>query len=96
MVDFKTYREKREAELKELKTNLKQMEAKADKARAEVKLRLQEDIKKMRKKIDETSDKLESLKESSGERSEELKKGFEETWKDLKFLYEKVKKNFDR
>ena len=95
MADFKTYREKREAELKELKANLRLMEAKAEKARAEVKLRLQDDIKKTRKKIDETSDKLESMKKSSEEKSEELKKGFEETWKDLKFLYEKTKKNFD-
>lgn len=94
MVDFKTYREKREAELKELKADLKHMEAKAQKARAEVKERLQDDIKKMRKKIDEMNNKLESLKETSGEKSEEVKKGFEESWKDLKFLYDKMKKNF--
>ena len=78
------YRQKREAELKELNARLELLESKADKAKAELKIGFDEQIYELKEKRDNLKGKIDELKEASGEAWSDMTKGVEEAVTDLK------------
>jgi len=78
------YREKFEANLKELKAQIDVLEARADKVKAELKLDFKQQIKSLRQKRDSIANKLDQLKQSSGEAWKDLKNGLESATEELK------------
>jgi hypothetical protein len=78
------YRQKREAELKELNARLALLESKAEKAEAEAKIGYNEQIFELKEKRDNLTHKIAELKEAGGEAWQDMKKGIEEAATDLK------------
>jgi galactokinase/mevalonate kinase-like predicted kinase len=78
------YRQKQRADLKELTARLQLLEAKAEKASADVKMSYNQELRNLREKQKEASEKIEQLREATGEAWQEVKKGTEEAMADLK------------
>ncbi len=61
-----------------------ELAAKADQAQADAKVKYQEEIKKLKAKLNETQGRLHQVKASSGEAWETLKDGTEKAWGELR------------
>ena len=77
------YEKKLEAQLKEWKTDIDKMKAKADKADAEAKLEYYKQIEDLRTKQEAAQKKLTELKASGESAWEDLKAGIDLAWKSL-------------
>ncbi len=78
------YREKWEAELKILNTKISELEAKADKVRAEAKIEYAKGIEAIKAKQKDVKKKIQEMKKAGSEAGENLKSGMESALYDLK------------
>ena len=86
--------ETREAQLKEWGIDLEKFRAKADKAKTEEKVKLDNEVATLRAKMGEARKKLEELKKAGGAASGELKKGVENSWAELKKAFDNATTKF--
>jgi hypothetical protein len=77
------YKEKIEAQLKEFAAKIEVLAAKAEKAKAEAKVKYSQQIEGLRAKQESVRQKLQDLKEPGGEAWDDLKKGIDAAIGDL-------------
>ncbi len=94
MEEKELYREKFEAQLKELKVQMDLLEAKAGQVKAESKLELNNQIQTLRQKRDAVRSKLDEIKSSSGGAWKDLKAGLEKAADELKGALDKALDQF--
>jgi nucleotide-binding universal stress UspA family protein len=87
----KVYVDKVESQLKEWGTEIDILKAKAEKAKAEAKIKYYERIKDLRAKQESLGLKLQELKGSGGEAWEEVKTGVDKAVKELKEAFKRAK-----
>lgn len=90
----KEYVDKMEAQLKVWDAELQTLAAKAEKARAEAKADLNEQIKRLRAKHAETKTKLDELRGKSEGAWVDVKDGIEKAWRELKTGIDKAVMKF--
>ena len=83
MEDRKSYIGKMAAKLKEWDDEVQKLEAKADKAKADVKAEYRQRIEELQSKKEEAQQKLNKLQEAGEGAWEDLKGGVEQSWKIL-------------
>lgn len=88
------YQEKLEAQLREWSAKIDVLNAKADKAKAELKIEYAEQIEDLRAKQTAAQTKLQELSKSGELAWEELKPGLEHAWHDLKISVENALSKF--
>lgn len=88
------YIEKFKEKLDEWDTDIDELEAKAQKAKAGMKNELDDQITSLRVKRDLARLKLSEIKDASEEAWEDVKGGAEEAWSDLKDAMGKAKSHF--
>ncbi len=88
------YIEKFKEKLDEWDTDIDELEAKAQKAKAGMKNELDDQITSLRLKRDLARFKLSEIKDASEEAWEDVKGGAEEAWADLKDAMGKAKSHF--
>jgi uncharacterized coiled-coil DUF342 family protein len=84
----KAYQEMLEAQFAEWNAQLSLFRAKADKARAEVKVEYYRIIESLQHRQDEARTKLKELKAASDEAWEDLKSGAEKAWAEIKTAFD--------
>jgi uncharacterized coiled-coil DUF342 family protein len=84
------YIDKLEAQLKEWSAKIDGLEAKADRAGADARIKLSKEIDKLKKNRTEAKNKINELKEASEDAWEELKEGAENIWKEYKSTLDNV------
>lgn len=88
------YQEKMKAELREWQARIDILKAKADKVKAEKQGEYHEEIKALRAKQEQLSEKLAAL-ESAGEQGwEKAKSGVENAWNELKESVDSITRRF--
>lgn len=90
----KAYEEKLDAQLEEWSAQIAQLKARADKARAEVKIEYYKTIETLQHRQDEASAKLHELKSSGDEAWEDLKAGAEKAWAEIKTAFHEAASKF--
>ncbi|MFZ1985348.1 MAG: coiled coil domain-containing protein [Desulfatitalea sp.] len=90
----KAYEEKLDAQLKEWRAQSALLKAKADKAKADVKIEYYKTIDTLQRKQDEAGTKLRELKASGDEAWNDLKAGAEKIWSDVKTAYHDATSRF--
>ena len=90
----KAYEEKLEAQLREWRAQKALLKAKADKAKADVKIDYYKTIDVLQRKEDEAKTKLEELKTAGDEAWEEIKTGAEKAWSEVKIAYHEATSRF--
>ncbi len=88
------YQEKLEAQLREWTAKIAELKAKADKAKAEVKMEYVEQIEKLRIQQAAAEAKLQELRQSGEQAWEDLKPGLERAWKELKTAVDHARSKF--
>lgn len=78
------YQERREAQLREWAARIESLRAKADRAKAEAKIKYLEQIEAAESKLEVARARLKELVAASDEVWEELKEGVEEAWEDVR------------
>ena len=86
--------ETRESQLKEWGIDLEKFRAKADKAKTDKKVKLDNEVATLRGKMGEARKKLEDLKKAGDAASGELKKGVENAWAELKNAFDNATTKF--
>ena len=89
-----SYQEKLEAQLKEWSAKVKELQAKAEGAKADVKIEMQNHIKTLQEKQEVAQQKLKELKDAGADAWEKAKPGLESAMDGLKGAWESVKKHF--
>lgn len=79
----KAYQEKMEAQIREWSAKMELLRAKADKTKAEAKIKYYEQIEELKEKQELAHLKLNELRGSKDEAWEELKAGFDKAWEEL-------------
>ncbi len=90
----KAYEEKLDAQLKEWSAQLTLLKAKADNAKADIKIRYYETIDILQRRKDEVSHKFHELRVASDEAWADLKTGVEKAWSDAKAAYQDAMSRF--
>ena len=90
----KAYEEKLDAQLKEWSAQIALLKAKADGARADLKIDYHKTIEALQRKNDEARTKLQELKTSGDEAWEDLKIGAEKVWSEVKAAYHDASSRF--
>ncbi len=90
----KAYEEKLDAQLDEWNAQIELLKAKADKAKAEVRIEYYETIEALLHKQDNARTKLHALKTASDEAWEDLKTGAENVWTDVKTAFSSAASKF--
>lgn len=90
----KAYQEKIELQLKEWTVNIDVLKAKADKAKADARLKYKEQIENLRVKQEVALEKLQELKDSGGEAWEEITGGVDKALEDLKKAFSRARSRF--
>jgi len=90
----KAYEEKLDAQLKEWSAQLALLKAKAENARADVKIEYLKAVEAMLRKQNEAGKKLQELKTSGDEAWEDLKTGAEKAWAEVKTAYHDASSRF--
>ncbi len=90
----KAYEEKLDAQLKEWSAQIALFKARADKAKAEVKIEYYKTIEALQHKQDEAMTKLHELKTSGDEAWEDLKTGAEKAWAEVKAAFHSAASKF--
>jgi predicted RNase H-like nuclease (RuvC/YqgF family) len=88
------YIDKLKDKLDEWDADIDELEARAQKAKAELKFELQDQITSLKLKRDIAKLKLSEIKDASEEAWEDIKAGAEEAWSDVKDAMEKAKSHF--
>lgn len=78
------YKQKLTAQLNEWSAQLNLLEAKAENAGADVRVRHAEELQALRAKLHAASEKLQALEKSSGEAWEQVKETADKVWEDIK------------
>ena len=90
----KAYREKREAQLQEWAAKLDTWQARTKKAKAEVKIRSQEEMEELQQRIGTARARLRELRDAGGGAWEDLKAGVDEAFRDLKRAFQRASSKF--
>jgi hypothetical protein len=90
----KAYEEKLDAQLKEWNAQIDLLKAKADKAKADVKIDYYKTIDTLQRKQDAARTKLQELKTAGDEAWEDLKTGAEKAWSEVKAAYHDATSKF--
>ena len=90
----KAYEEKLDAQLKEWSAQIALFKARADKAKAEVKIEYYKTIEALQHKQDEAGKKLHELKTAGDEAWEDLKTGAEKAWAEVKATFHSAASKF--
>ena len=88
------YIEKFKNKLDEWDADIDELEAQAQKAKADLKYELEDQITSLKVKRDIAELKLSEIKDASEEAWEDFKTGAEEAWGDLKDAIEKARSHF--
>ena len=88
------YREKRQAQLREWKAKIAVLKARADKAKAEQKIRYYETLEALQEKYQRAHKKLEALGAAGEDAWEKLTDGVEAAWQDLREAIERATDKF--
>ena len=80
----KAYLDKVEAQFHEWDAELTLLEAKADRTKAEAKVKYLEEIERLKANRQELKEKVRKLKESGSEAWDDVKTGLESSWNELK------------
>ena len=90
----KAYEEKLDAQLEEWNAQIALLKARADKAKAEVKIEYYKNIEILQQKKDGAMAKLDELKTAGDEAWEDLKTGAEKAWSEVKTAYRDASSRF--
>lgn len=90
----KAYEEKLEAQLEEWNAQTALLKAKADKAKAEVKIEYYKNIEALQRRHDEAGIKLHELKTAGDETWEDLKTAVEKVWDEVKTAFHTAASKF--
>ena len=90
----RAYEEKLDAQLREWSAQNALLKAKADKAKADVKIDYYKTIDTLQSKQDEARTKLQELKTAGDEAWEDLKTGAEKVWSEVKIAYHEATSRF--
>ena len=90
----KGYEEKLDAQVEEWKAQIALLKARADKAKADVKIEYYKKIEALERKQEVAGTKLRELKNAGDEVWEELKTGMEKAWDEVKTAYHKTASKF--
>lgn len=90
----KAYEEKLDAQMKEWNAQIELLRAKADKAKAEVKIEYYKTIEALQRKQNDAKAKLQELKTAGDEAWEDLKTGAEKAWAEVKTAYHDASSRF--
>ena len=90
----KAYEEKFDAQLKEWSAEIALLKAKADKARAEVKIEYYKTIETLQGKQDAAGTKLQDLRAAGDDAWEDLKTGAENVWAEVKTAFQSAASRF--
>jgi chromosome segregation ATPase len=88
------YQEKLEAQIKEWTAKLSELKAKADKAGAEAKVHMHQQIDQLRARTETAQQKLIEIKAASADTWEHLKAGSEKALEEMKKTWESIKSKF--
>jgi uncharacterized coiled-coil DUF342 family protein len=88
------YQEKLEAQLKEWSARISELKARADRASADAKIKLYQEVEDLKVRTDAAQQKLNEIKAASAEKWESLKAASEKTLTDLKSKWESLKGKF--
>jgi len=88
------YIDKFKVKLDEWDADIDELEDRAQKAKADLKLELDDQIRSLKLKRDIAKLKLSEIKDASEEAWEDVKAGAEEAWADVKDAMEKAKSHF--
>jgi TolA-binding protein len=89
-----TYQEKIEAQLKEWTTKIRELQAKAEMAKADTKIELQKRLLDLHTKRQAAQQKLKDLQATSADAWEKARPDLEKALDNLKSAWENVKKSF--
>jgi hypothetical protein len=95
MDERKAYEEKLDAQLKEWSAQIALLRAKADKAKAELKVEYYKMIETLQAKQETARIRLEELRTAGDDRWEDYKTDGEETWDDIKAAFQKAVSKFE-
>jgi hypothetical protein len=90
----KAYEEKLDAQVREWSAQIDLLKAKADKAKAEVKIEYYKTIEAVQRKQDDATANLQELKIAGDEAWEDLKIGAERAWAEVKTAYHDASSRF--
>jgi multidrug resistance efflux pump len=90
----KAYEEKFDAQLKEWSAEIALLKAKADKAKAEVKIEYYKTIETLQGKQDAAKMKLQELRTAGDDAWEDLKTGAENVWTEVKTAFQSASSRF--
>jgi multidrug resistance efflux pump len=93
-MDRKAYIDKLATQLKQWDAELEKMEAKAQKAKADVKADYNRQIQELRRKKAVAKNRLEEVKNAGEDAWKELKSGAEEAFKDMKNAFQSALSKF--
>lgn len=87
--------EKREAQLREWKAKLEQLQAKADQATADAKIQYQQEVDKLRGQFGSLQSRLSELKSSSDAALGDMKSGFQSAWNEFSAALKQASARFE-
>jgi hypothetical protein len=93
--DKKAYEEMADAKMKEWAAKIQELQARAEQARAEAKIRADNGLKQAYQKKAELEHKLEEIKNAGGSAWESMKSGFEKAADDLKAAFEDARSRLE-
>ncbi|MFW6193363.1 MAG: hypothetical protein ACOC83_07735 [Gemmatimonadota bacterium] len=91
----RAHRDKREAQLRELSARLDLLEAKAQRAKADARIRYEEEIGKVREKLDTARVKLSLLQDAGEQAWEDVRGGLDEAMSDLRDAFRRASSRFE-
>jgi hypothetical protein len=90
----KAFEEKFDAQLKEWSAEIALLKAKADKAKAEVKIEYYKTLETLQGKQDVARTKLKELRSAGDDAWEDVKAGAENVWTEIKALFQNAASRF--
>ena len=90
----KAFEEKFEAQLKEWSAEIALLKAKADKAKAEVKIEYYKTLETLQGKQDVARTKLKELRNAGDDAWEDVKAGAENVWTEIKAVFQNAASRF--
>lgn len=94
MTDKNEFVEKLKTQIDEWNSEIKKMEAHADKAKADGKVKYEESLQKLREQRDEAQKKLQELQQSSDAAWDDMRRGAEKMWANVEEAFRKAWSRF--
>lgn len=91
----RAHRDKREAQLRELSARLDLLEAKAERAKDDARVRYEEEIGKVREKLDTAKVKLSLLQDAGEQAWDDLREGLDEAMGELRDAFRRASSRFE-